>query len=56
MVPADELFSLIETEYLLRVPSNAKLLMHALDESKRDGGEAMTVGELRRSVGLDYAS
>jgi antitoxin YefM len=52
LVPADELSSLTETDYLLRSPKNAERLMQALQESKRGGGEAMTVDDLRRSVGL----
>ena len=56
MVAADELSSLMETEYLLRSPKNAERLMQALQESERGGREVMTVEELRRSVGLDGAS
>jgi len=53
IVPADELSSLMETAYLLRSPRNAERLLESLHEVERGGGEVMTLGEVRRSVGLD---
>jgi antitoxin YefM len=56
LVPADELAGLIETAHLLRSPKNAERLFESLRELEQGGGEAMTLDELRHSVGLDKAS
>jgi len=56
LVPADELAGLMETAHLLRSPKNAERLFESLRELERGGGEAMTLRELRHSVGLDEAS
>ncbi|MGI8927777.1 MAG: type II toxin-antitoxin system Phd/YefM family antitoxin [Tepidiformaceae bacterium] len=53
MIAADELRSLLETAYLLSSPANAERLIGALRDAKEGHGIAMTVAELRRSVGLD---
>jgi len=55
IISADELAGLIETAHLLRSPRNAERLLDALHELDECKGEAMTVEELRRSVGLDRA-
>jgi len=52
LVPATELASLSETAYLLRSPRNAKRLLAAVRSTERGEGKVMTIGELRRSVGL----
>ena len=52
ILPAAELASLLETAHLLRSPKNADRLLTALAESRRGGGEPMTIEELRREVGL----
>ena len=56
IVPADELSSLMETAHLLRSPKNAQRLFKSLHELERGGGKAVTVEDLRRSVGLHKAS
>jgi antitoxin YefM len=53
LIPADELSSLMETQYLLRSPANARRLLGALSRALEGEGIAMTVEELRREVGLD---
>ncbi|MBM2811219.1 MAG: prevent-host-death family protein [Chloroflexi bacterium] len=53
MIAADELESLIETDYLLRSPANAGRLLAALDTAQTRKGKRMTVGELRRKFGLE---
>jgi antitoxin YefM len=55
IIPADELSGLMETAHLLRSPKNAERLFESLRELEQGGGEASTVEELRRSVGLDKA-
>lgn len=53
LIPADELAGLLETVHLLRSPRNARRLMSALDNSRRGKGKKMSLGQLRREVGLD---
>jgi antitoxin YefM len=53
LVPATELASLTETDYLLRSPKNAKRLLGAIRRAKRGQLRKMTVEELRREVGLE---
>jgi antitoxin YefM len=53
LVPASELAGLMETEYLLRSPKNAKRLLGALRRAKRGELISMTMEQLRREVGLD---
>lgn len=52
LIAADDLESLIETAYLLRVPENARRLMEALANAASGKGEVMTVPELRERLGL----
>ncbi len=63
IIAADELAGLTETAYLLRSPKNAKRLLEALAESKRNDNKAIprksaaaAVEELRRSLGLESVS
>jgi antitoxin YefM len=53
LLPASELSSLMETDYLLRSPKNAKRLLGAVRRAKRGQLRKMTIEELRREVGLD---
>ena len=63
LIDADELSSLMETEYLLRSPKNAERLLEALALSVEMDNEPIpmtsakaSIEELRRSVGLDPLS
>ena len=53
IVPADELSSLTETAHLLRSPKNAERLLRALHRANQGKGKSESVGNLRRSLGLD---
>ena len=53
MIAAAELSSLMETAYLLRSPKNAERLLTALGHALRNEGDALTLDELRREVGLE---
>lgn len=53
MIDADELSSLLETEYLFRSPKNAQRLMTALERARKGGGKKMTVEELRKEFGAE---
>lgn len=53
LVPADELAGLLETAHLLRSPRNAERLLSALARAHGNSGEAESVDELKRTVGLD---
>lgn len=53
LVPATELAGLMETAYLLRSPRNAKRLIAASNRAQRGEGRRMTVGQLRREMGLE---
>lgn len=53
MIDADELSSMMETEYLFRSPKNAKRLMSALKQVEAGGGEVTTIEELRREFGAE---
>jgi antitoxin YefM len=53
IIAADELAGLEETAHLRRSPANARRLLESLHELDRGRGKKMTVGELRRSVGLE---
>ena len=52
LVAAEDLSSLMETDYLLRSPRNAERLRRAIAEVEAGKGEVMTVEELRQRVGL----
>jgi antitoxin YefM len=53
MIDADELSSLMETEHLFRSPKNAERLISALEETRSDGGEKITVDDLRKEFGVE---
>lgn len=53
MIDADELSSLMETEYLFRSPKNATRLMNALKQVEEGGGQVTTVEELRKEFGAE---
>jgi antitoxin YefM len=53
MIDADEYESMLETLYLFSSPVNAARLLEAYERSLRGEGSPMTIGELRREVGLD---
>ncbi|MBX3268492.1 MAG: type II toxin-antitoxin system prevent-host-death family antitoxin [Acidobacteria bacterium] len=48
MIDADELSSLMETEYLFRSPKNAERLLNAIRQTDAGGGEVTTVEQLRK--------
>lgn len=52
LIAAEDLESLVETAYLLRVPANARRLIETLACAAAGKGEVMTVAELRERVGL----
>jgi len=52
LISADELASWMETAHLLRSPANAKRLLGALERSRRGDGQAESIEDLKRSVGL----
>lgn len=53
LISADELSSMMETEYLLRSPKNAKRLLSALKEIEEGRGEVTTVEKLRKEFGAE---
>ena len=53
LISANELSSLLETEYLFRSPKNAARLLSALEEVRSGGGETITVDELRKEFGVE---
>lgn len=53
IIAADELASIMETEYLLRSPKNAQRLREALRDANDGKGKRMTVEELCCSVGFE---
>ncbi len=53
LISADELASLTETAYLLRSPKNAERLLAALGRALKNEGQALSMDELRREVGLE---
>jgi antitoxin YefM len=52
IVPANEVAGLMETAYLLRSPKNSRRLRSALRLANRKIGQAETIVELRRELGL----
>lgn len=53
MIDADELSSLLETEYLFRSPKNAERLMSAIKQIDEGRGQIITVEELRKEFGAE---
>lgn len=53
MIDADELSSLLETEYLFRSPKNAERLMSAIKQIDEGRGQTITVEELRKEFGAE---
>ncbi len=53
MISADELSSLLETEYLFRSPKNAERLMSAIKQVEEGGGEVSTIEQLRKEFGAE---
>lgn len=53
LISASELYSLMETAYLLRSPKNSERLLAALGHALKNKGQPLTVAELRREVGLE---
>ncbi|MGH9945945.1 MAG: type II toxin-antitoxin system Phd/YefM family antitoxin [Pyrinomonadaceae bacterium] len=53
MIDADELSSMLETEYLFRSPKNAARLTKAIERARRGGGKKMTIEELRKEFGAE---
>lgn len=53
MIDADELSSLLETEYLFRSPKNAERLNKAIDRSMAGEGEVISIEELRKEFGVE---
>jgi antitoxin YefM len=53
LISADELSSMLETDYLFRSPNNAKRLLKAFESVKAGRGKKMTVDELRKEFGAE---
>ena len=53
MIAADELAGLVETAHLMRSPKNAQRLLAALERALSRQGEAATLKELSKEVGLE---
>jgi antitoxin YefM len=53
MIDADELASLMETEYLFRSPKNAERLNRAIKRTMAGEGETISVEELRKEFGAE---
>jgi antitoxin YefM len=53
MIDADELSSLLETEYLFRSPKNAERLISAIKQIDEGQGQVTTVEELRKEFGVE---
>jgi antitoxin YefM len=53
MIDADELASLLETEYLFRSPKNAERLTNAIKQIDEGKGEVITIAELRKEFGAE---
>lgn len=51
MIDADELSSLMETEYLFRSPKNAERLNRAIENSLAGKGERISIEDLRKEFG-----
>lgn len=53
MIDADELSSLLETEYLFRSPKNAERLLNAIKQIDEGRGQVVTIDELRKEFGAE---
>ena len=53
MISADELSSLMETEYLFRSPKNAERLLQAIERTAAGEGEKINIDELRKEFGAE---
>ena len=53
MIDADELSSLMETEYLFRSPKNAARLTKAIEQTMAGEGEIISIEELRKEFGAE---
>jgi antitoxin YefM len=53
LVPADELAGWLETVHVLRSPENARRLLEASERAAEGEGEAFSVDDLRRRLGLE---
>ncbi len=53
MIGADELSSLMETEYLFRSPKNAARLNKAIEQTLDGKGEKISIEELRKEFGAE---
>lgn len=53
MIGADELSSLLETEYIFRSPKNAERLMNAIKHMETGHGEVTTIDQLRKEFGAE---
>ena len=53
MIDADELASIMETQYLFSCPKNAERLNQAIESALAGGGEKITVEELRKEFGAE---
>jgi len=53
MIDADELSSLLETEYLFRSPKNAERLISAIKQVESGGGQVTTIEQLRKEFGAE---
>lgn len=53
MIDADELSSLLETEYLFRSPKNAERLNKAIEQTIAGEGERISIEELRKEFGAE---
>ena len=53
MIDADELSSLLETEYLFRSPKNATRLNKAIEGTMAGKGEKISIEELRKEFGAE---
>ena len=55
LIAADELAGRLETAHLLRFPKNAQRLLEATARAEAGEGEATTVEDIRRRLGLPGA-
>ena len=53
LIDADELSSMMETEYLFRSPKNAERLNKAIEQTMAGHGENISIEELRKEFGAE---